>query len=123
MRPVLDESQPLFQQIAQMIADEIVSGELSEGDRIPSEHELSKFYNINRATVRKGLQMLVDEELVYKQRGIGMFVKEGAYMKLLKDRQHQFRENYLAPLLAEAKRLEISKNDLFNLIEGESEDD
>lgn len=60
MKPVLDESKPIFQQIFDMIADDIVDGELLEGEQIPSTTEISKFYQVNRATVQKGLTMLVE---------------------------------------------------------------
>ncbi|AOZ90898.1 GntR family transcriptional regulator [Paenibacillus crassostreae] len=119
MKPTLDESQPIFQQIAQMMMDEIVGGELNEEEQIPSENELSRFYNINRATVRKGLQALVDEEIIYKQRGIGMFVKSGAKLQLLKERQLHYREQFILPLLEEAKRIGISKESVVRLIQEE----
>lgn len=105
MRAQLDDSQPIFQQIAQMIRDDIVDGQLKEGENVPSENELSRFYNINRATVRKGLQTLADQDIIYKQRGIGMFVKEGARKQLLREKQSHYREAYIRPMLEEAKRI------------------
>ena len=99
MKPSLDENQPLFLQIAQIIVDEIVVGHLKEGDQLPSENELSNFYNINRATVRKGLQTLVDDAFIYKQRGIGMFVSEGAYQRIVEERQQQFRQILYNPFI------------------------
>ncbi|MFS0726208.1 GntR family transcriptional regulator [Paenibacillus sp. 1P07SE] len=105
MRAMLDEDQPIFQQIAQMIIDDIVDGQLKEGERVPSENELSRFYNINRATARKGLQALVDQNIIYKQRGIGMFVREGARNQVLHEKQGHYREAYIRPLLEEAKRI------------------
>ena len=116
MKALLDESQPIFQQIAQMIMDDIVDGQLKEGERIPSENELSQFYNINRATARKGLQMLVEREIIYKQRGIGMFVKEGARAQVLEEKQGQYREAHIRPLLEEAKRIGMSVNQLIDWI-------
>ncbi|MFC3899780.1 GntR family transcriptional regulator [Aliicoccus persicus] len=119
MRPILDESQPIFQQIAQIISNDIVEGHLKEGEKAPSENELSRFYNINRATVRKGLESLVDEGIIYKQRGIGMFVREGAREKLVKERQKQYRNEYIMPLLEEAKRLEMSIDTVVEMIKEE----
>ncbi len=116
MKVFLDESQPLFQQIAQMIIDDIIDGRLKEGERIPSENELSSFYNINRATVRNGLQMLVDKEIIYKKRGIGMFVKEGARAKLREERIGQFKINYVTPLKEEAKRLGIGDEEVIRIL-------
>lgn len=119
MRAQLDESQPLFQQITQMIMDEIVEGQLKEGEQVPSENELSQFYNINRATVRKGLQTLIDQNIIYKQRGIGMFVKEGAMKLLLKERQNHYRSLYIHPLLEEAKRIGLSIDEVIHIIQEE----
>ncbi|UNC92015.1 GntR family transcriptional regulator [Candidatus Contubernalis alkalaceticus] len=116
MKAYLDESQPIFQQIAQMIMDEIIEGHIKEEEKIPSENEISRFYNINRATVRNGLQSLVEAEIIYKQRGIGMFVKKGARAKLLAERQNQYRSNYILPLLNEAKRLGMSVKEVIEII-------
>ena len=116
MKASLDESQPLFQQIAQMIIDDIIDDRLKEGERIPSENELSSFYNINRATVRNGLQMLVDKAIIYKKRGIGMFVKEGARAKLREERIGQFKINYVTPLKEEAKRLGIGDEEVIRIL-------
>ncbi len=121
MKANLDESQPIFQQIAQMIMDEIIEGHLQEEERIPSENELSSFYNINRATVRNGLQSLVDTGIIYKQRGIGMFVKKGAKAKLMRERQRKYREDYIVPLLAEGRRLGLGLETVLKMIEEEHE--
>ncbi len=119
MKASLDESQPIFQQIAQMIMDEIIDGHLQEEEKVPSEDELSRFYNINRATVRNGLQALVDAGLIYKQRGIGMFVKKEAKKILLAERQKKFRADYLLPMLKEAERIGISSKAVIELIDEE----
>lgn len=102
-----------------MIMDEIVDGHLEEEERVPSENELSRFYNINRATVRNGLQSLVDTGVIYKQRGIGMFVKKGAKTQLLKERQKQYRDDYILPLLEEGKRLGLSIATVVEMIKEE----
>ncbi len=119
MKVSLDESQPIFQQIAQIIMDEIVDGRLQEEGKVPSENEMSRFYNINRATVRNGLQSLVDAGLIYKQRGIGMFVKKGARKKLLAERQKKFRADYLLPMLKEAKQIGLSSEAVIGMIDEE----
>ncbi|GAA0382177.1 GntR family transcriptional regulator [Bacillus horti] len=119
MKAMLDESQPIFQQIAQMIMDDIVDGRLNEGEKIPSENELSGFYSINRATARKGLQTLVEQGIIYKQRGIGMFVKEGAKAQLIQERQKQYKDEYVRPLLEEAKRLGMTFEEIITLIKEE----
>ena len=119
LKPILDESLPIFQQIAQILRNEIVEGTLIEEERVPSENELSNFYNINRATVRKGLQTLVDEEIIYKKRGIGMFVMEGAKEKLLNERKKHYKKEYIWPLLEEGKRLGLSIDKVIELIKEE----
>ena len=119
LKPVLDESLPIFQQIAQIIRNNIIEGIVMEGERVPSENELSSFYNINRATVRKGLQTLADEEIIYKKRGIGMFVVEGAKEKLLNERKKQYKKEYIRPLLEEGNRLGMSVDKVIELIKEE----
>ncbi|MEM5592537.1 GntR family transcriptional regulator [Niallia circulans] len=109
MKAVFDDSKPIFQQISDMIANEIVEGELLEGDQIPSTTEISKFYQVNRATVQKGLAALVEAGYVYKQRGVGMFVSKDAKQKLLEKRKEEFYNDYLKPMFEEAKRLELKK--------------
>ena len=123
MKVVFDDTKPIFQQISDMIANEIVEGELLEGDQIPSTTEISKFYQINRATVQKGLAELVDAGYVYKQRGVGMFVAEGAKQKLLEKRKEDFYNEYLRPMMEEAKRIEIKKEELYQMIEEDYQDD
>lgn len=116
MKVYLDDTQPIFQQIARILMDEIVEGRLKEEERVPSENELSRFYNVNRATIRNGLQSLLDADLIYKQRGIGMFVKEGAREKLLAERREKFEQDYLRPMLEEAKKIGLNVELLIELI-------
>ncbi|GAF11753.1 transcriptional regulator, GntR family [Bacillus sp. JCM 19046] len=122
MKPVLDESKPIFQQIFDMIADDIVDGELLEGEQIPSTTEISKFYQVNRATVQKGLTMLVEAGYAYKQRGVGMFVTTGAKAQLLTKRKEEFYIHYVKPTLNEAKRLQITKEECIQFIEEDYDD-
>lgn len=123
VKAVFDDSKPIFQQISDMIANEIVENKLSEGDQIPSTTEISKFYQVNRATVQKGLSALVDAGYVYKQRGVGMFVSEGAKQKLLEKRKEDFYNEYLKPMMEEAKRIEIKKEELLQVIKEDYKDD
>ena len=112
----LDEGTPLFVQIAEQLADDIVDGSLAEGTRVPSTNELAAFYRINPATAAKGINLLVDEGVLEKRRGIGMFVAAGAQEKLRATRRKQFAEQYLDPMLAEANRLGIDSDMLVSLI-------
>ena len=74
-------------------------------------------YKINPATALKGINLLVDEEIVFKKRGVGMFVAKGAVSKLQKKRQNQFYDNYVSRLVEEAKRLGITSDEIIAMIE------
>ena len=122
MRPLremagLDEGTPLFGQVAERLAAEIADGGLAEGERVPSTNELAAYYRINPATAAKGINLLTDDGLLEKRRGIGMFVAAGARGRLLAQRREQFAERYVRPLLTEATRLGIDRGELFTLIE------
>lgn len=112
----LDEGTPLFVQVADRLAGEIADGGLAEGERVPSTNELAAFYRINPATAAKGINVLADDRLLEKRRGIGMFVAAGARQRLLARRRAQFTQRYIAPLLTEAVRLGIDSDELFALI-------
>jgi DNA-binding transcriptional regulator YhcF (GntR family) len=114
--PALDEGTPLFVQIAEQLADDIVDGQLAEGTRVPSTNELAAFYRINPATAAKGINMLVDDGVLEKRRGIGMFVAAGAREQLLAARRKLFAAQYVDPMVAEAGRLGIDSDTLVSLI-------
>jgi GntR family transcriptional regulator len=112
----LDEGTPLFLQIAERLADQIADGTLAEGERAPSTNELSAYYRINPATAAKGLNVMIDDGLLEKRRGIGMFVSVGARQQLLDNRRKQFADRFVDPLVAEATRLGINTDELVALI-------
>ena len=112
----LDEGTPLFAQVAERLAAEIADGGLAEGDRVPSTNELAAFYRINPATAAKGINLLADDGLVEKRRGVGMFVADGARQRLLAQRREHFVERYVRPLLTEATRLGIDNGELITTI-------
>jgi GntR family transcriptional regulator len=116
--PALDDGIPLFVQIAEQLADDIVDGGLAEGARVPSTNELAAFYRINPATAAKGINLLVDDGVLEKRRGIGMFVAAGAQEQLRAGRRKRFAEQYVDPMLAEANRLGIDNDTLVSLIRG-----
>jgi GntR family transcriptional regulator len=120
MMPALDEGTPLFVQISGQLADDIVDGQLAEGDRVPSTNELAAFYRINPATAAKGINMLVDDGVLEKRRGIGMFVAAGAREHLLAERRKLFAEQYVGPMVAEASRLGIDSDTLVSLVKESS---
>lgn len=111
-----DDASPLFLQIAEQVEDSIVEGSLAEETQAPSTNELATFYRINPATAAKGLNLLVDKGVLYKRRGIGMFVAQGARAALLAERRAAFVTRYLEPVIAEAARLGLSTNDLTALL-------
>jgi GntR family transcriptional regulator len=113
---VLDDGAPIFSQIAESLAEQIAEGALVEGERVSSSNELAAYYRINPATAAKGLNVLIDDGLLEKRRGIGMFVAAGARERLLEDRRRRFAERYVEPLLAEANRLGIDAEALVALI-------
>nr|WP_035954403.1 GntR family transcriptional regulator [Parafrankia sp. EUN1f] len=113
---MLDGGTPLFTQIAERLADEIADGSLAEGERVPSSNEMAAFYRINPATAAKGLNVLIDDGLLEKRRGIGMFVVAGARERLLADRRRDFAERFVQPLVAEAQRLGIDAESLVELV-------
>lgn len=108
---------PIFIQIAEQLEVSIFTGVFPEETKIPSTNEISALLSINPHTVLKGMNMLVDEEVIYKKRGLGMFVKEGAVEKIRQKRQRQFYDQYIASLISEAVRLKMSKEELIALIE------
>lgn len=112
----MDESRPIFQQIAEQIENDIISGALPEETQVPSTNEFAAFLRINPATAGKGVGLLVDAGVLYKKRGIGMFVATGARDRLVGERRDRFRAQYIAPLLAEAKKLGIDPAELARLI-------
>lgn len=111
-----DSAKPLFVQIRELIEDQIVNDQLKEGDQAPSTNQLVNFYKINHATVSKGITQLVDEGILFKKRGIGMFVAEGAKKTLVKQRKKAFVDNYVTGLIQEAKKLGITEDEIIELI-------
>jgi DNA-binding transcriptional regulator YhcF (GntR family) len=116
MQQRLTDDKSIYLQISQMIETDILRGILLEEERVPSTNELAKLYTINPATAAKGVNILVDEGILYKKRGIGMFVSSGAADKIRLRRKQTFYEIRLAELLLEAKSLGITKDELIEQI-------
>jgi len=112
----MDEGKPLFVQIAEQVEASILDGSITEESQAPSTNELAVFHRINPATAAKGVNMLVDKGVLYKRRGIGMFVAPGARELLLKERRSDFAERYVRPLLAEARRIGLGPEDVADLV-------
>jgi DNA-binding transcriptional regulator YhcF (GntR family) len=113
---VIEEGRALFLQIAEGVEDSIIDGSLAEEAQAPSTNELAAFFRINPATAAKGVNMLVDKGVLYKRRGIGMFVARGAREMLLAERRTVFADRFVEPLIAEARKLGLGPDDLSRLI-------
>ncbi|MBL3685555.1 GntR family transcriptional regulator [Leucobacter zeae] len=114
---MFDDSRPIFLQLADRIADDILRGVYAEEEQVPSTNELAAYLRINPATAGKALNRLVDAGILHKRRGIGMFVSAGAKALIEGERQQGFVRHYVAPLLAEAKNLGLGTADIIRLIE------
>jgi DNA-binding transcriptional regulator YhcF (GntR family) len=112
----MDDSRPIFMQIAERIEDDIIEGRLSEESQVPSTTQFASFYKINPATAAKGVNLLVDENILYKKRGIGMFVAKGAKARLIEKRKESFYEQYVVAMIREAEKLGITKEQLTDMI-------
>ena len=113
---MIEEGRALFLQIAESVEDSIIDESLPEEAQAPSTNELAAFYRINPATAAKGVNMLVDKGVLYKRRGIGMFVAPGARQLLLEERRTLFADRFVEPLLAEARKLGLGPDDLTRII-------
>jgi DNA-binding transcriptional regulator YhcF (GntR family) len=104
---VFDERSPIYLQIADGIKNDVLSGALKEGDQVMSTNQYAAFYQINPATAAKGFAQLVDEGVLYKKRGIGMFVSPDARTKLRTERRERFFTEVVDPMLDEARMLGV----------------
>ena len=127
MNEILNQEKSIYIQIKEMIENDILRDILLEEERVPSTNELAKAYAINPATAGKGVNLLVDEGILYKKRGIGMFVAEGAKKKIVQKRRERFFDDYVKSLLREAKSLGITREELIQMLrqadEGGDEDE
>lgn len=110
------EDKPIYIQIREKVEDQIINNQLKEGDQAPSTNQLVNFYKVNHITVSKGVNQLVDEGILYKKRGIGMFVAIGAREKLVQKRKESFIEDYVVTLVQEANKLGITENEIIGFI-------
>lgn len=112
-----DGEKPIYIQMAEWIEENILTGVFPEETQIPSTTEISAMYRINPATALKGVNILVDKGIIYKKRGLGMFVSSGAEQKIRSERKQEFFEKYVKALVSEAQKLQISKNEIITMIE------
>ncbi|MFC6182332.1 GntR family transcriptional regulator [Lactiplantibacillus daowaiensis] len=112
-----NSTEPIYLQVAEQIEEAIFTQTFAEGEQVPSTTEISKEFHINPATVLKGMNILVDAQLIEKRRGVGMFVIAGAQARIVEKRRNQFYDDYVKNLVVEARKLHITKDELAKLIE------
>ncbi len=116
MRGSLSDQSLIYLQIASMLEDDILRGVYREEEQVPSTNELARAYNINPATAAKGINLLVADGVLYKRRGIGMFVAPGAGEKVMEKRRAAFYESYIRPLVRESRSLGLGGQALLDLV-------
>ena len=112
----LSEERSIYLQIGEKIEEDILRGILLEEERVPSTNELARAYTINPATAAKGINLLVDQGILYKKRGIGMFVAKGAKEQIIEKRKQNFYDRYVRGLVEEAESLSITEEELLEMI-------
>ena len=122
MRGTLNDQSLIYLQIAQMLEDDILRGVYREGDQVPSTNELARAYNINPATAAKGINLLVAEGILYKRRGIGMFVSPGAPQLVRQKRKAAFYEEYVKPMVREGNSLTLGEEELMAMVKKATEE-
>ena len=120
---MLNERKPIYEQIKDWISDQIIDKSLRPHDRVPSTNEMVTFFKVNHLTVSKGVNQLVDQGAIYKKRGVGMFVADGARETLIAERKEKFKEEYVKPMVNEMYVLGLNEKELNQLIERVKEDE
>ena len=117
MRIDLTSEKPIFLQISDEIEEAILIGAFEEETQVPSTTEISTRFKVNPATVLKGMNLLADEGIIYKKRGLGMFVKDGSREEIRKKRYDSFYNNFVKNLIDESKKLGMDKESIISMIE------
>ena len=121
MDPNWNDNQPIYRQLRDRVVAMIIEGVLNDGEALPSVRNVAAEYQLNPLTVLKGYQALVDEDLVEKRRGLGMFVKEGARKKLTRDERQRFIEEEWPVVVETINRLGIDAEELLRAIDKHGE--
>ena len=116
MHGTLNDQSLIYLQIAQMLEDDILRGVYQEEEQVPSTNELARGYNINPATAAKGINLLVADGILYKKRGIGMFVAPGAKQAVKEKRKAAFYDSFVKPLVREGNSLSLDAEELVAMI-------
>ncbi|HJS92078.1 MAG TPA: GntR family transcriptional regulator [Steroidobacteraceae bacterium] len=110
----LNESQPIYRQLRDRVVAMILDGEIDEGAPLPSVRTVAADYRVNPLTVLKAYQQLVDEQIVEKRRGIGMFIKGGVRQQLLRDQRQRFLSEEWPGILVTIRRLGLRPEELLD---------
>ena len=116
MHGTLNDQSLIYLQIAQMLEDDILRGIYREEEQVPSTNELARGYHINPATAAKGINLLVADGILYKKRGIGMFVATGAEQAVRDKRKSAFYDGYIKPMVKEGASLALSGEELLTMV-------
>ena len=116
MRGTLNDQSLIYLQIARMLEDDILRGIYQEEEQVPSTNELARGYNINPATAAKGINLLVADGILYKRRGIGMFVSKGAEETVKRKRKAAFYDGFVKPLVKEGASLSLTGQELLAMV-------
>jgi GntR family transcriptional regulator len=112
----LDGTKPIYLQISEWLEREILNENFESDQKIYSQYQLAEIFNINPATAAKGLNILVDEKILYKKRGLGMFVESNAKDMILNKRKDLTLKKLVVEIVMEADRLSVSKQELIEMI-------
>ncbi|GGA41935.1 GntR family transcriptional regulator [Psychrobacillus lasiicapitis] len=111
-----DSTKPIYIQIAEWIENEIIADRFLSDEKVYSQYQLAELFNINPATAAKGLTILVEEQILYKKRGLGMFVAPEAKNMVLEKRRSETLTRMARELVLEARRLSVTEEELIQLI-------
>ena len=107
-----NDQTPIFRQLKEKVIELIIDGEVAEGEAVPSVRQVASDYQINPLTVSKAYQELVDEEVLEKKRGLGMFVTTGAKNKLFDEEKRQFLQEEWPKIMTRIRRLGLTLEEL-----------
>lgn len=116
------EDQPIYRQLRDRVIELIIEGVFAEGDAVPSVRQISVDYSINHLTVSKAYQQLVEEGLLFKKRGVGMFVSEGAREQLLANERNKFLQDELPVMMRRMNKLGITSDQIVEILRSQTEE-
>lgn len=110
------EDKPIYVQIAEWLENEILCGNIRENEKIYSQYQLAEMFNVNPATAAKGINILADQGILYKKRGLGMFLSANAKEKIQYKRKNHTLKKLVEAVVVEARRLGVYENELIGMM-------